>query len=390
MSFDPTRYNSPSDDYTITIEPELKSGWSSNVTSGPSTPTSKFEFDLKELPTPPRSYPASIAESTARIVKQPPRPPKKSLLRRASDWIHEWTPFMLVFSYFVFSTCGCCFHSENCRGLTLSIGIYMVCTDAMIAAFWFFYMTTNFYIAGSTVLEAFMSIIPCRDARKAVTKLTVDNYIFPTPDDQLPFIDLIIVAYLPNEKDIIMDQALYALEKIVYPRNKIRINVVYNTPKPIEPLETELFELEKRYAHARVIKVPKSKSKADNLNYFFTLETGDVIAIYDCDHFPHPFSPRWAAERFCQDSAVQIVQGRCVVYNSNDSILTQLVTVEFDKIYAVSHPGRAVMMGFALFCGSNGYWKASTIKQLEMDESMLTEDIDSALVCISNFRQSLS
>jgi cellulose synthase/poly-beta-1,6-N-acetylglucosamine synthase-like glycosyltransferase len=250
----------------------------------------------------------------------------------------------------------------------------------MIAVFWFVYMTTNFYIAGSTVLEAFMSILPCRDARRSVSKLAANDFQFPTPDDQLPFIDLLIVAYLPNEKDIIMDQALYALNKIVYPRNRICINVLYNTPKPIEPLETELKELEKQFSHCRVISVPNSKSKADNLNYFFSLNTPcDVIAIYDTDHFPHPYSPRWAAERFCQDSAVQIVQGRCIVYNSNDSLLTQLVTVEFDKIYAVSHPGRAVMMDFALFCGSNGYWKADTLRKLKMDESMLTEDIDSAL-----------
>jgi hypothetical protein len=32
--------------------------------------------------------------------------------------------------------------------------------------------------------------------------------------------------------------------------------------------------------------------------------------------------------------------------------------VEFDKIYAVSHPGRAEMWQFGLFCGSNGYCKS--------------------------------
>lgn len=90
----------------------------------------------------------------------------------------------------------------------------------------------------------------------------------------MPILDLIIVAYLPNEKDIIVDRAIYALTQIVYPRDRIRINIVYNTPKPIEPLETELREMCYKYPHMRVIKVPGSKSKADNLNYFFTLDTG--------------------------------------------------------------------------------------------------------------------
>jgi cellulose synthase/poly-beta-1,6-N-acetylglucosamine synthase-like glycosyltransferase len=172
----------------------------------------------------------------------------------------------------------------------------------------------------------------------------------------------------------------YALENIVYPEDKIRINIVYNTPKPIEPLETEMRDLAARHSRLRVIKVPNSTSKAHNLNYFFSLDTGaDVIAIYDCDHYPHPNSPRWAVERFHEDEAIDIVQGRCVIFNANHNFLTAMVAVEFDKIYAVSHPGRAAMWGFGLFCGSNGYWRADLLRELKMDGSMLTEDIDSAL-----------
>jgi cellulose synthase/poly-beta-1,6-N-acetylglucosamine synthase-like glycosyltransferase len=149
-----------------------------------------------------------------------------------------------------------------------------------------------------------------------------------------------------------MDRINYLCTKIIYPVDRIRINCVYNTPVPIEPLETELLELQEKYSQLRVIKVPGSKSKADNLNYFFTLDTGaDVIAIFDADHYPHPHNPRWAAERFMADAEVGIVQGRCIIYNSRDSWLTRLIAIEFDKIYAVSHPGRAIMMDFGLFCG---------------------------------------
>jgi hypothetical protein len=90
---------------------------------------------------------------------------------------------------------------------------------------------------------------------------------------------LIIVAYLPNERDIIMDRVNYLCTKIIYPVDRIRINCVYNTPIPIEPLETELRELQEKYSQLRLIKVPGSKSKADNLNYFFTLDTGARILI---------------------------------------------------------------------------------------------------------------
>ncbi|KAF1988521.1 glycosyltransferase family 2 protein [Aulographum hederae CBS 113979] len=318
-------------------------------------------------PTKSKDFTVTISEPlpTSKPLPPPPSKPNEALviLAKISDFIHEWTPFALVFFYFVFSTC-----------------IYMICTDAMIGIFWFVYMATNFYIAGTTVLEAFLSMEPCREAREAVCKAQEKGWKFPTPDEDLLILDVVIVAYLPNEKDIIMDRIHYALDEIVYPRDKIRINIVYNTPKSIEPLETEMQDMMLSFPHLRVIKVPNSTSKADNLNYFFTLNTGaDVIAIFDCDHYPHPHNPRWAVERFIADEETDIVQGRCIVFNASDNLLTSMIAVEFDKIYAVSHPGRARMMHFGLFCGSNGYWRAEVLKRHKMDGDMLTEDIDSAL-----------
>ncbi|ORY09759.1 N-acetylglucosaminyltransferas-like protein [Clohesyomyces aquaticus] len=287
---------------------------------------------------------------------------------RTSFFVSDWTPFILVTSYFVFSTT-----------------IYMVCTPKAIEILWYVYMLTNMYVSMVTVIEAILSLSVTREARKRVTQIAANDFKpgsrpWPTPDQLLPILDLIIVAYLPNERDIIMERVIYLCTQIVYPVDRIRINCVYNTPISMEPLEAELAGLREKYPQLRVIKVPGSKSKADNLNYFFTLDTGaDLIAIFDADHYPHPHNPRWAAERFMADSEVGIVQGRCVVYNSKASWLTRLISIEFDKIYAVSHPGRAIMMEFGLFCGSNGYWRAPLLRQHKMHGHMLTEDIDSAL-----------
>jgi cellulose synthase/poly-beta-1,6-N-acetylglucosamine synthase-like glycosyltransferase len=235
----------------------------------------------------------------------------------------------------------------------------MVCSEKTIEVLWYVYMLTNTYVSMVTVVEAVLSISATREARNRVTKIAANNFKsgsqpWPTPDDQLPLLDLIIVAYLPNERDIITDRINYLCTQIVYPVDRIRINCVYNTPVDIDPLETELLELRDNYAQLKIHKVPGSKSKADNLNYFLELDTGaDIIAVFDADHYPHPHNCRWAAERFLAESEVGIVQGRCIVYNSHDSWLTRLIAIEFDKIYAVSHPGRAIMMDFGLFCGKS-------------------------------------
>lgn len=303
-------------------------------------------------------YAKSTSSATGRIIRA-----LRDAILRSSDWLIEWTPFTLMIAYYASST-----------------AIYCFCPQTYIKIFYFFFMCTNFYIAACSVIEAFLGISPVREARAAAIKAQHKGGKFPTPDEKLPIMDLIIVAYLPNEKDIVKDQVMYALEELVYPRDKLRINLVYNTPRAIEPLESELAEMGKLYPQLRVIKVSNSKSKADNLNHFFTLDTGaDFIGIFDCDHFPHPHNPRWAAERFLSDKKVDIVQGRCVVYNTGDAVVCKMIALEFDKIYAVSHPGRSRLYGFGLFCGSNGYWRADLLKAHKMDGSMLTEDIDSAL-----------
>ena len=173
----------------------------------------------------------------------------RAAISKVEDFIKEWTPFLLVASYFIFSTC-----------------LYMICSGKMISIFWFIYLTTNFYIAGSTVVEAIMSISPCRDGRRALRKVEENQWIFPTPEQYLPILDLVTVAYLPNEKDIILDRIQYAIDEIVYPKDRIRINIVYNTPKAYPEVETQMLQLASKHQHLRIIKVPGSKSKADNLN----------------------------------------------------------------------------------------------------------------------------
>lgn len=135
-----------------------------------------------------RSHSASSSQTLGNVV------------RKLEQFVREYTPFCLVASYFIFST-----------------SLYLICTPLLISLFWFIYLITNFYIAGSTVLEALMSIGPCRNARQTLKTIEANDWSFPTPDADVLTMDLLIVAYLPNEKDIIMDRIQYATQKIIYP-----------------------------------------------------------------------------------------------------------------------------------------------------------------------------
>ncbi|UTT93859.1 hypothetical protein NDA17_002811 [Ustilago hordei] len=179
-----------------------------------------------------------------------------------------------------------------------------------------------------------------------------------------PLINVVLATYLPNEQDIIRRQARYALRELNYAPYRMTINVCYNTPCPIEPVETELRNLAKERSSLRILKVPKSTSKADNLNHFLTLESkGEIITLYDTDHYPEPDALRWVAKRFMQ-GGVDIIQGRCCIYNYSDTFMTRLIASESDLIYGVMHSRRAEIQDYGFFGGSNGHWNASLLRTL--------------------------
>jgi cellulose synthase/poly-beta-1,6-N-acetylglucosamine synthase-like glycosyltransferase len=104
---------------------------------------------------------------------------------------------------------------------------------------------------------------------------------------------------------------------------------------------------------------------------------GEMVAMFDADHHPdrHTFRRAWQ----WLSNGYGVVQGHCVVRNGAASRTARTVAVEFEAIYAVSHPGRARLHGFGIFGGSNGYWRADLLRETRMQGHMLTEDIDSAL-----------
>jgi cellulose synthase/poly-beta-1,6-N-acetylglucosamine synthase-like glycosyltransferase len=109
---------------------------------------------------------------------------------------------------------------------------------------------------------------------------------------------------------------------------------------------------------------------------------GEFVGMFDADHHPDPLAFRRAWRWL--SNGYDVVQGHCVIRNGEASLTAQTVAVEFEAIYAVSHPGRSALHGFGLFGGSNGYWRTELLARTRMRGSMLTEDIDSTLRVLSS------
>jgi cellulose synthase/poly-beta-1,6-N-acetylglucosamine synthase-like glycosyltransferase len=196
---------------------------------------------------------------------------------------------------------------------------------------------------------------------------------------ELPVLHIIIVAYLPNEKDIIREHVSHAVTKINYPPARLNVHVAYNTPVDMPETEAALHDLARAHNNLVIHRVPDSSSKADNVNYLLDRlpsSSDGIVAIFDTDHRMNPSSPLHAVRRLMRDPSISALQGRCVPRNVEASLLCGLVAVEFDMLYAITHLGRDRLWDTAMFNGSNGYWRLSALQTLHLDPDMMAEDIE--------------
>jgi cellulose synthase/poly-beta-1,6-N-acetylglucosamine synthase-like glycosyltransferase len=199
------------------------------------------------------------------------------------------------------------------------------------------------------------------------------------PQSPFPPATAIIAAYLPNEAATIVDTVTNMLRQD-YP-GELQVILAYNSPQHL-PIETILEELAFQDPRLLLLKVDHSTSKAQNVNAALAHVEGEFVGIFDADHHPQPgsFSRAW---RWLSNGH-DIVQGHCVVRTGEASWVSRMVAVEFETIYAVSHPGRARLHRFGIFGGSNGYWRRDALRQIRMQRLMLTEDIDSSMRSLRN------
>jgi len=203
----------------------------------------------------------------------------------------------------------------------------------------------------------------------------VGTVVLPAePGGAYPPATAIVAAYLPNEAATIMDTVTHLLQQD-YPGD-FQVILAYNSPRHL-PIEDTLRELAGADSRLLLLRVKTSTSKAQNVNAALAHVRGEFVGVFDADHHPEQgsFSRAW---RWLADGH-DVVQGHCVVRNGEASWLARLIAVEFETIYAVSHPGRARLYGFAIFGGSNGYWRRDVLRQIRLQRSMLTEDIDSSM-----------
>jgi cellulose synthase/poly-beta-1,6-N-acetylglucosamine synthase-like glycosyltransferase len=229
---------------------------------------------------------------------------------------------------------------------------------------------SGFVYLGLVAVLLLMSATQLAEGLSALRK----NPLPPPSATAAPPATAIVAAYLPNEAATILETLRSVLSQEY--DGGLQVILAYNSPVNL-PVEDELRALAAREPRLELLRVAYSRSKADNVNAALAIVTGEFVGIFDADHHPMvgSFERAW---RWFADGA-DVVQGHCVVRNGDESGIARLVAVEFEQIYAVSHPGRQRLHHFGIFGGSNGYWRTQLLRETRLRSQFLTEDIDSSI-----------
>jgi cellulose synthase/poly-beta-1,6-N-acetylglucosamine synthase-like glycosyltransferase len=229
---------------------------------------------------------------------------------------------------------------------------------------------SGFVYLGLVAVLLLMSATQLAEGLSALRK----NPLPPPSATPAPPATAIVAAYLPNEAATILETLRSVLSQKY--DGGLQVILAYNSPVTL-PVEDELRALAAQEPRLELLRVAYSRSKADNVNAALAIVTGEFVGIFDADHHPMvgSFERAW---RWFADGA-DVVQGHCVVRNGDESGIARLVAVEFEQIYAVSHPGRQRLHQFGIFGGSNGYWRTQLLRETRLRSQFLTEDIDSSI-----------
>lgn len=194
-----------------------------------------------------------------------------------------------------------------------------------------------------------------------------------------------VSAYLPNEIDILSDTIQRMIDAdrptehtmltVLIDHNGGKAHQVQRLAGIVAGFNAALGP----DAPVRVVEVENkaSRSKAENINYALDYmrrmqPPPEMVALYDADHQPAPDVFTLAAGRL-ESSGADVLQGRAIIHQGYP-----LIALEYDIIYTVFWNGGQLLRGWGLFGGSNGYWRFEVLSQIGMDETRLTEDIDSS------------
>lgn len=200
-----------------------------------------------------------------------------------------------------------------------------------------------------------------------------------------PTVSILIPAH--NEEKVI-GRILQGMIKLTYPKDKLQVIVIDDASTDSTGKIAE--EYSKEYPYINVVHRSQEegkRGKASALNAVFKHVNGEIVLCFDADYYPQRDIVEKLTRNFV-DPKVGAVQGRVVVLNEPQNMVTRLVALERMGGYCVDQQARNTLGLITQFGGTVGGSRRDLLKSLGgWDESILAEDTDLTFrVYLSGYR----
>ena len=189
-----------------------------------------------------------------------------------------------------------------------------------------------------------------------------------------PFVTVLIPA---RDEEKVIGRLLQRMTELTYPKDKMQVIVINDASSDDTSAIAE--EYSHRYKFIEVLNRDKTiggKGKSAAMNSGFERSRGEIIICFDADYYPQKNILENLVREFT-DRKVGAVQGRVVVLNEPENIVTRLVALERIGGYRVDQEARDNLGLITQFGGTVGGFRRDVLETLGgWDESILAEDTD--------------
>jgi cellulose synthase/poly-beta-1,6-N-acetylglucosamine synthase-like glycosyltransferase len=200
----------------------------------------------------------------------------------------------------------------------------------------------------------------------------------PGPDlgGNAPRLSVLVACH--NEERV-LDRLLGALGALRYPADRLQLVLVDDNSSD------RTGELLDRWAAAEprhtVLHRPAGSTggKSGALNTALAHVTGEVVVVFDADHRPRPDVLLRLARHFA-DPGTGAVQGRCRILNGDESLVSELVEIDYLGGYLVNEYGRQAVYALPAYGGACCAVRTASLRAVHgWNENTVTEDTDLTL-----------
>lgn len=210
----------------------------------------------------------------------------------------------------------------------------------------------------------------------------IDGWLASSPqialldDADLPIYSVLVPLY---REPAIIPQLLAALLRLDYPPDRLDIKILIEEDDLATQTALAGIHLPE---HIDVLVAPDGlpRTKPRALNIGLIEARGALLTIYDAEDRPDPGQLRLAASLFrALPASTACLQGRLVIDNADDSLLTRMFAMEYAALFDVVNAGLMRTGLPVLLGGTSNHFRTTVLRQVGgWDAWNVTEDADLA------------